>query len=332
MKFYLVFLGFLVTVRAEERSAAPTTQERRGTDKQENDVSLSNPSVGSSAVYRNSLKSGSAHAASANVLNYNPQAIYSTQPLNYVPQSGVKYTPSPIPAHIMYGFSPQPQQFEYEPQSVAYAQSAAKSAGSGSRHAAASLPAFNFSPASEVSSFRFSSPLVTYSNQGVLSQVTGKLASSSAGHSAQESQSAPVSKNSGGTAAAAPQQTVYTSVPQFAYNSVPQQKQEYVQASPEYAYVQAPQQVAYAAPQRVVYATQPSQNAAAKESYASVPRQYYAVVSQLAYSPQQLGHAAAGLQLAYALAPQGGHSNSQQVYSVPSQAKYANVDAQEVYN
>ncbi|KAF5271906.1 hypothetical protein FQR65_LT05053 [Abscondita terminalis] len=321
MKLYIVLLGFLVAVRAEEKSAAPTIQERRGTEKEENE------SPGSSPIYRFVQKGGG--SASANVLSYNPQAIYSSQPINYVQQSSAKYSPSAVPAHIMFGFAPQPQQFEYEPQSVAYAQPASKSAASGARHAAAPAPAYNFSPASEVSSFRFSSPLVTYSNQGVLSQVTGKLASSNAGQSGQESQSAPVAKSSG----AAPKPVAYSAAPQFAYNAIPQQKQEYVQAPQEYAYVQAPQQIAFAsaaAPHRLIYASQPSQNVASKESYEPAPRQYYAVVPQLAYSPQQGGHTSGGLQLAYAFAPQGGHSNSQQVYSVPAPAKYAN--AQEAYN
>ncbi|KAF5277629.1 hypothetical protein FQA39_LY06122 [Lamprigera yunnana] len=329
MKLYFVCLGLLVAVRAEQKPAAAPVQERRVGEKQDNENA-------GPLYYRLASQSYNAQKSSPNGVNYNPQAIYSSQPLNYLSQLTLKANPSAIPAHIMYGFAPQlqsqpqphqqqqQQHSEYEPQQIIYSQPINKQGFASAKHHAPAPAPINFSPASEVSSFRFASPLVTYSNQGVLSQVTGKLASSSATHAPQEVQPTHSPKPTALPTTATP--VPYSVIPQFAYNTVGQQEQQ------DYDYVQSSQAAfAAAVPQRV-FAMQ-LQAVAQKENYAQAPKQYYAVIpQQVAYSPQ-VGHSPAGLQFAYALAiPQGGHSNSQQVYSVPSQVKYVNANSAADYN
>ncbi|KAK5643780.1 hypothetical protein RI129_007625 [Pyrocoelia pectoralis] len=311
MKSYLVILSFVVTIWAEEKAVPVIAQQRSDAEKQEYDAVP--------AYYKFSPQKNA--QIQEQLLNYNPQVANYAQQISLVSQQQqqqAKYASAPIPAHIMYGFAPQvQQQLEYATQPVAFAQPAPKP-----QHAAATrhlpTPAINFSPASEVSSFRFSSPLVTYSNQGVLQQLTGKLSAGDSVQVGQESQTIAPKK-----IASTQQPAVYSQAPQLAH-ATPQEvgAQEY-----NYANLPQQQQIAYVAvPQRAAYAAQQPQP---KAAYASLPKQYYAVAAPqhtAAYTPQQLAYSPSDLQqFAYVLAvPQAGRSAAQPVYVAQQQAKYSN--------
>ncbi|KAB0798989.1 hypothetical protein PPYR_06869 [Photinus pyralis] len=299
MKSYLVLVSFIVTILAEDKPDA-VAQERSDSDKQEYET------------YYKFSPQRSAQQIPEQLLNFHQQAANYVPQVNFIPQQQ-KYAAAPVPAHIMYGFAPQvQQQLEYasQPGAATFAQSAHKPQPAA---AARQLPApqINFSPASEVSSFRFSSPLVTYSNQGVLQQLTGKLAAGGdASPVGQESQTV------------APKKIAKTSQP-VAYAQSPQFAHAQESASQEYNYANLPQQqIAYVTvPQRVAYAPQQPQ---AKAAYAAAPKQYYAIAAPQqaaypshAYSPSDLQ------QFAYVLAvPQGGRSAAQPIYVTQQQGKY----------
>lgn len=132
-----------------------------------------------------------------------------------------------------------------------------------------------FSLANDVSSFQYSSPVVSYSNQGLLSQIVGKLASQ------------PQAK----AVAAAPAPVAY------------QQKVAYAPQPAQIAYAQAPQKVLAAAPQQYYqqeaqqYVAAPqAQTYQAAQTYTAqtAPQSIYAQAPQY-YVPQQGKQATPGV-------------------------------------
>ncbi|RZC42220.1 altered inheritance of mitochondria protein 3 [Asbolus verrucosus] len=218
------------------------------------------------------------------------------QPQYYAQPAPVKYAAAPAAYSV-----PVQQQFQYEPQQVAYRP--------------------QFSLANDVSSFAYSSPVVSYNNLGLLSQVLGK--------------------------SAAPVQTKVSAAPAPAVYQAPVQKVAYAQPAPV-AYAPAPVQAKVAlpasqpvqaklvaAPQLQQYLTQLPQQFAQQtyvagsqqQAYSAAPQQqaYSAAPQSQAYSaaPQQAYTAAAQSipQAVYSQAPQ--YFGSQQVKQVSSGVAYA---------
>ncbi|XP_044254939.1 cuticle protein 16.5-like [Tribolium madens] len=175
-------------------------------------------------------------------------------------------------------YQPQPQAYafpaqQYQPQTVAYQ--------SAPQPAAKQVVAYKqpYSLANDVSSFTYSSPVVTYNNLGLLSQVVGKLAGA---HQAKAAAPAPAP-----VAYQAPvQKFAYSQPAQLAYAQAPQQKivaaapQQYFAPAPapQQAYVSAPQQTYVSAPQAQTYqAAQTYTAQTAPQSIYSQAPQYYSV-------------------------------------------------------
>ncbi|XP_017772077.1 PREDICTED: RNA polymerase II degradation factor 1-like [Nicrophorus vespilloides] len=248
------------------------------------------------ATYTTQRNYGGAEAAYAKV---SPQTFGATsKELAYAQQpqyQQIKYTQSQQAPQAAY------QQQQYEQQyEQAYAQpTVTKLAPSKVAYAAQAPAQVPYSLASDVSSFSYNSPLVAYSNLGLIMQSSGKTAQ-----------------------AQAPQQVQYTS-PKLAYSKVPQQvaynaapqKVTYAAVSPQQvAYAAAPQRVAYNSPQqveysKVAYAAAPQiayPQAPQKVAYQEYDKAAYAAAQQVTYeaAPQKVAYEAAPQKYTYEASPQ----------------------------
>ncbi|CAG9857182.1 unnamed protein product [Phyllotreta striolata] len=178
----------------------------------------------------------------------------------------------------------------------------------------------HYSSAADVSSFSYSSPVVSYNNLGLLQQLAGKGASS---------QDVPVSY----TPSAQPSKQQYQ----------PQPKLQYVSA-PKVQYTSAP--VQYSAPAKPQYKTQPAAVAVNAYSASNAAPNYEEIYQQIAqkasyaapeqqpqaYSPQQkFVYTQADPRLVYQLA-KGQQPGQEEAYSAAPSQQYSFQLPQEVEN
>ncbi|GJQ77482.1 hypothetical protein Trydic_g20873 [Trypoxylus dichotomus] len=281
-----------------------------------------------------------------------PQKIQYSPPqqLNYVVQPTYKFLPQPTAAAPALPYVPQQQQqqqhSQYTPQNIAYnTQPLSKIAPVPQKvynplQTPISTPA-PYSLAGDVSSFKYTSPIVSYSNLGVIQQPVGKSTAPTQqeapvrAHYPQPSSQAPIIQQNSVPQAVHPtysqqQQLIYRPklpLPQIPYNPVAQQhiptpvqstgsKLIYSQTltqpgpapgpAPKIVYSQSPQSFA------AVPRPQPVYPIATQKIASSVPQQIlYTIPQQAAYSPAQSQQAAQPVQQAhsvpqpiYVLAPQ----------------------------
>jgi hypothetical protein len=214
------------------------------------------------------------------------KAVVAPQPQFYSQQAA---------APAAYAVPTVQQQYQYQPQAqaVAYAQPGlAKYAAAPADAAKLQVAAYRpqFSLANDVSSFTYSSPVVTYNNLGLLSQVVGKIA------------------NPGqAKVAAAPAPVAY---------QAQAQKVAYPQPSP----------VAYAAPAQLQQAKYALQAQQPQRLVAAAPQQYFSQVPQQAYAaaPQAAYQQAQAQAYTSQSVPQSLYSQAPQYYNAAQQAKQVN--------
>ncbi|KAK9727412.1 hypothetical protein QE152_g19185 [Popillia japonica] len=291
-----------------------------------------------------------------------PQRVqYTPQQLNYVVQPTYKYLQqstapvSPAP----YVHQQTQQQPQYTQQNIAYNPQPVSKISAFPQKVytpAAPTPA-PYSLAGDVSSFKYTSPIVSYSNLGVIQQNLGK----SSAPAQQEAQTRPSYSQLQSQAAATPQhnpvpQPIYTQsqpqskpqlvyrpryqLPQVSYNPAPQQHipvpVQPQTSSPKYIYTQqsasigqnqgGPSAKLIYNQQAPVFASvsrpqQPTYQVATQKLAASAPQQFLPVFASVS-RPQQPTYQVATQKLA-ASAPQ------QFLYTLPQQVAYSPAHSQQ---